>query len=106
VARTLHSFGRDMNAHRLGLVLATVSGGWHLAWSLLVLAGWAQAVIDFVFWLHFIAPPYRVGEFVAWRSAALIAITSTLGYLIGWILATIWNGIQRSGPRAARRSLA
>ncbi len=99
MARTLHSSRCDMNAHRLGLVLAGFSGGWHLLWSLVVLAGWAQAAIDFVFWFHFIAPPYRVGEFVAWRSAVLIAVTAILGYLVGRILAAIWNGIQRSGPR-------
>jgi hypothetical protein len=33
-----------MHAHKLGLVLAALIGGWHLVWRLLVLLGWAQAL--------------------------------------------------------------
>lgn len=86
-----------ISPHKLGLVLATFIGGWHIVWSLLVLLGWAQSLLNFVFWLHFIAPPYEVGLFVPWRAMMLVAVTTTVGYVFGRALGAIWNWVHVGG---------
>jgi hypothetical protein len=60
------------------------------------LLGWAQPLINFIFWLHFLTPPYQVGAFVGWRAIALIAVTTTVGYVFGRVIGAIWNWVHDS----------
>lgn len=85
-----------LNGTKVGLVLSAVLGGYHLLWSLLVVAGWAQPVIDFVFWAHFIKPPYVVEPFELIRAVALLAMTSGVGFAIGVGAAAVWNALCKA----------
>jgi hypothetical protein len=84
-----------VNPNKAGLVLAALLGGWHFLWAVLVAAGWAQAVLNFVFWMHFIKPPYTVGPFSAGIALILILVTSVIGFAAGYILGVLWNAIHK-----------
>ena len=84
-----------MNANRVGLVFAALLGGWHVLWSLLVLLGWAQPILDFVFWAHMIKPVYRVQRFDPAAAATHIIVTTGLGYAFGFVGAVIWKRLRR-----------
>lgn len=84
-----------INPKKAGLILAVFLGGWHLLWSLLVAAGLAQWLIDFIFWIHFIQRVFVVEPFDAVRALILIAVTAALGYVIGFVFAVLWNRIHK-----------
>jgi hypothetical protein len=71
-------------------------GGWHVVWSLLVLLGWAQPILDFIFWAHMIRSVYVVKAFDLAATITLIVVTSLMGYVFGYIGAVLWNKLHRT----------
>lgn len=85
---------RRINKMKAGVVLGSLYGLWHLTWSLLVAFGIAQAVINWIFRLHFIQPPYTITAFNVVTAVTLIVVTSAIGFVMGWLFAAIWNWLH------------
>jgi len=83
-----------INKHKLGLVFGTFLGTWHFVWAWLVLSGFAQSLMNWIFRLHFIEPPYTILPFNFGAAVALILVTSITGYLSGWVLGALWNWLR------------
>lgn len=81
--------------HKVGLVIGALIGGWHFVWSVIVLLGWAQPILDFIFWAHMIQQVYFVKPFDPMAAVVLIVITSAIGYIFGFLGAVIWNKLHR-----------
>ena len=89
-----------LNARKAGLAVGFFLGALHALWSLLVATGLAQALIDFVFWLHFIRPVFMIDPFEPVRALLLIGFTSLVGFIIGYVLAVVWNAMHKAQPEA------
>ena len=95
-----------LDTNKAGLTLGALLGGWHILWLLIVALHWAQPVVDFIFWIHFIKPVYVVEEFSPDRAAILVAVTAAIGYAFGYCFALLWNRLHRArggGLRGFRR---
>ena len=81
---------------RAGVAFGLFLAFFHAAWAGLVAAGLAQRLIDFIFWAHFIAPPYQIQPFELMRAAILVGITFLAGLAFGMVGGAFWNMSTRT----------
>ena len=84
------------NKFLIGVIFGIVGAVWHVFWSFLVWAGWAQPFIDFIFRLHFITPPYRIAAFDFGTAALLVAVVFALWFVLGFIAGLVWNVFHKT----------
>lgn len=84
------------NNNKIGLVFGALLGGWHVVWSVLVAIGWAQPLLDFIFWAHMLKPIYIVAGFNVTAAITLVIVTSAAGYALGYVGAWLWNKVCAS----------
>ena len=80
---------------RTGLAFGLFLALFHAFWALLVALSWAQPLMNFVFWAHFITPPYHIEAFAWARAAILLGYAFLVGLALGGIGALIWNRLAR-----------
>jgi hypothetical protein len=84
-----------LRPHTTGLALGGFFAVFHFLWAVLVASGWAQSAMDLVFRLHMLEPVLRIAPFSIALAVGLIVLTFVVGYVLGWIFATVWNMAQR-----------
>jgi hypothetical protein len=87
---------KRVNVQKTAVVLGTLIAGCHIFWTLLILTGWAQPVLNFVFWAHMIQPVYVVKSFDPRAAITLVVITFFSGYALGLFGAILWNKLHRT----------
>jgi len=85
-----------LDIYKTALTFGFFLSGVHVIWSVLVLLGWAQPLLDFVFWAHMIANPYTVTGFDITSALTLIVVTFGVGFVVGKIFAYIWNKVHKN----------
>lgn len=87
----------QIKATNAGMACGVLLGVVHLSWGVMVAAGWAQPVMDYLFQLHFIAPFIKLEPFNLATAVQLVVITTAIGFVLGYILAVAWNRVHSIG---------
>ncbi len=83
-----------LNTNKTALTVGLFLGGWHLLWSILIALGIAQPLYDFILWAHMVHMQILIGPFELKAAILLVIATFIIGYVFGWIFATIWNKLH------------
>lgn len=83
-----------LNEQKAALALGLFTGGLHLVWSILVMLGFAQTLINWSFSLHMLGNPFLVQPFSLNNALILIIVTFAVGYASGYLFALVWNKVH------------
>jgi hypothetical protein len=83
-----------LNKNKTGLALGAYFVVLSLIWVIAVALGWAQPFINWVCKIKFVQPVYTIAPFDWGTAVILLIFSAVLGYILGWVLATIWNRIH------------
>ena len=83
-----------INPRKAGLALGSLIGGIHLVWSILIMLGWAQALVNFSLWAHMVSLPVVIKPFDLSATVTVIIVACIVGYVIGFAFAKIWNRLH------------
>ncbi len=84
-----------LNKNKTGLALGLFVGFLHLVWSVLLALGLAEPLMNFIENLHSIDNATMLLPFDLGRSIGLVLLTLVVGYIFGYIFATIWNKVHK-----------
>lgn len=85
----------QLTPNSVGVVLGSVVSLFHFVWGLLVAFGFAQAILDFIYSIHFLNNPFMVASFDFVKWITLIVVTFIVGYVMGYVFSVIWNKVQK-----------
>lgn len=86
---------KKLSENKVALAVGLFVSGCHLVWSLLIILGLAQPLLDFIFWAHMMVNPYRITGFTLTQSLILVVITFVVGYIGGFVFAKVCNATHK-----------
>lgn len=83
-----------LNEHKTGLSLGIFVGCLHLLWSILVVLGFAQVLLNWSMGWHMVNSTITVAPFSMTNALTLIIVSALVGYIVGYGFAVIWNKVH------------
>jgi hypothetical protein len=82
---------------RLGIIFGLFLALFHAFWAALVALAWAQPLMNFIFWAHFITPPWHIEAFTWVRAFVLVGYAFLVGMGMGAMGGWLWNKFAAAG---------
>lgn len=67
----------------------------HLLWIVLVVAGVAETIMNWIFKIHFMSNPFVMQPFDLVNGIWLLVVTFAVGYVAGWVFAVLANMLHK-----------